>query len=346
MAGHKIALITDTHFGARKGSQLFHDYFRKFYEDTFFPYLDSHSIDCVVHLGDCFDNRKNIDYWSLDWAKKHFFDVLQQKGIELHLIVGNHDIFYKESLSVNSPALNLREYDNISLYSNPETARINGTDVYMVPWICTGNAERFVERLDATDARLCMGHLELAGFYANKDYKCNHGTDPKVFNKFDLVFSGHFHKKSSAGNITYLGNPYQLYWNDEGDPRGFHIFDLKTLELDFIENPNRMFNKVFYNEGNQSLINPNKLIDTYVKVIVEHSTPVKLAKFVDKLYEVGIHDLKLIENFDLQVEDDVVVEAEDTLTTLTNYVTSLDGEVNKESLVGIFKSLYVEAQEL
>ena len=107
-----------------------------------------------------------------------------------------------------------------------------------------------------------------------------------------------------------------------------------------------MFNKVFYNEGNQSLINPNKLIDTYVKVIVEHSTPVKLAKFVDKLYEVGIHDLKLIENFDLQVEDDVVVEAEDTLTTLTNYVKSLDGEVNKESLVGIFKSLYVEAQEL
>ena len=346
MAGHKIALITDTHFGVRKGSQLFHDYFRKFYEDTFFPFLDRHNVDTVVHLGDCFDNRKTIDYWSLDWAKKHFFDVLQQKGIELHLIVGNHDIFYKESLSVNSPALNLREYDNISLYSSPETATIKGTDVFMVPWICTGNAERFVERLDATDARICMGHLELAGFYANKDYKCNHGTDPKVFNQFDTVFSGHFHKKSSAGNVTYLGNPYQLYWNDEGDPRGFHLFDLETRELEFIENPNRMFNKVFYNEGNQSLINPNKLIDTYVKVIVEHSTPVKLAKFVDKLYEVGIHDLKLIENFDLQVEDDVVVEAEDTLTTLTNYVTSLDGEVNKESLVGIFKSLYVEAQEL
>ena len=237
MAGHKIALITDTHFGVRKGSQLFHDYFRKFYEDTFFPFLDRHHVDTVVHLGDCFDNRKTIDYWSLDWAKRHFFDVLQQKGIDLHLIVGNHDIFYKESLSVNSPALNLREYDNIALYTSPETATIKGKDVFMVPWICTGNAEQFVSQLDATAAGICMGHLELAGFYANKDYKCEHGTDPNHFKKFDRVFSGHFHKKSKKGNVTYLGNPYQMFWNDEGETRGFHIFDLDTLELEFIKNP-------------------------------------------------------------------------------------------------------------
>lgn len=346
MAGHKVAIICDTHFGIRKGSQIFHDYFKDFYDRTFFPALDSGSIDTVVHLGDCFDVRKGIDYWSLAWAKTNFFDPLKERGIHLYLIVGNHDIFYKDSLSINSPGLNLREYDNITIIDSPRTVSVRDTNVFMVPWLCTGNAESFTQELDATTADISMGHLELAGFYANKDYQCQHGTDPNVFKQFNTVFSGHFHKKSTRGNITYLGNPYQLYWNDEGDTRGFHLFDLETQELEFIENPRTMFHKVYYNEGNQKLINPNKLADGYVKVVVEKSTPTKLSKFVDRLYEVGIHDLKVIETQDLSIDDDVEIEAEDTLTTFTNYVTAMEGEFNKDNVIDIFKSLYVEAQEI
>jgi len=346
MAGHKVALITDTHFGVRKGSQIFHDYFSQFYSSTFFPLLDSRSIDTVVHLGDCFDVRKGIDYWSLDWAKTNFFDPLKERGIQLILIVGNHDIFYRESLSINAPSLNLAEYDNITIIDTPRTVSVRDTNVFMVPWICAGNAERFTQELDATTADISMGHLELAGFYANKDYQCQHGTDPKVFQQFQTVFSGHFHKKSTRGNITYLGNPYQLYWNDEGDTRGFHLFDLETQELEFIENPNTMFHKIYYNEENQKLINPNKYKDSYVKVIVEGtSSPVKLSRVVDTLYDTGIHDIKIIENIDISIDEDVEVEAEDTLTTLTNYVNAMD-DVNKDSVISIFKSLYVEAQEV
>ena len=346
MAGHKVAIITDTHFGIRKGSQIFHDYFKEFYVSTFFATLDSRNIDTVIHLGDCFDVRKSIDYWSLDWAKTNFFDPLRDRGIHLHLIVGNHDIFYKQSLSLNSPALNLSEYENVTIYDRPQTAVLNEVPVFIVPWLCEGNAEEFVNELDATNAKLAWGHLELAGFYANKDYKCQHGTDAKTFIQFDKVFSGHFHKKSSIGNVTYLGNPYQLYWNDEGDTRGFHIFDMVTQELEYIQNPTPMFHKVYYNEDLKKLINPHKYKDSYVKLIVEKSTPKRLSAFVDKLYEVGIHDLKIIENFDTQIDDDVEVEAEDTLTTLTNYVNAIESDLNKENIINIFKSLYVEAQEV
>jgi DNA repair exonuclease SbcCD nuclease subunit len=347
MAGRKVALITDSHFGIRKGSQIFHDYFAEFYHGTFFQYLDRHNIDTVVHLGDCFDVRKGIDYWSLDWAKTNFFNPLRDRGIDLHLIVGNHDIFYKETLSINSAVLNLAEYDNIAIYAGPQTVTIKGTDVFMVPWICTGNAERFAQELDASSASVSMGHLELAGFYANKDYQCQHGTDAKIFSKFDRVFSGHFHKKSTSGNITYLGNPYQLYWNDEGDTRGFHIFDMETYELEFIENPHTMFHKIYYNEESQKLINPHKAKNTYVKVVVEgKSTPAKLNGLVDNLYDIGIHDIKVIENFDFTVDEDVEVEAEDTLTSLTKYVEAMDDTFNKGTVVDIFKSLYVEAQEV
>ena len=347
MAGRKVAIITDTHFGVRKGSQTFHDYFERFYRDTFYPELERRGIDTCLHLGDVFDVRKGIDYWSLDWAKRVFFGELRRRGIDTHLIVGNHDIFYKTSLKLNSLQCNLREYDNLSFYSQPETVTIKGTPIFMVPWLCEDNADLFLQRLEQSDAKYCMGHLELTGFYANQDYQCQHGTDPKVFNRFDRVFSGHFHKRSTRGNITYLGNAYQLYWNDVDEVRGFHIFDLDTGELEFIPNPNTMFNKIFYDESKKQLFNPNKFKDSYIKIIVENkSTPGKLATLVDKLYRVGIHDIKVIESFSLDIDDDVEVESEDTLTTLSNYVLAMDDTNDKESIIEIFKSLYVEAQEV
>lgn len=348
MAGRKVALITDTHFGARKGSQLFHNYFERFYADTFFPTLEQHSIRTCIHLGDVFDVRKSIDYWSLDWAKRVFFDPLHRSGIDLHMIVGNHDIFYKNTLRLNALTSNLREYDNISVFDSPVTADIEGEDIFMVPWLCEDNADIFVDRLRKSKAKICMGHLELAGFYANQNYKCDHGTNPDVFSKFDTVFSGHFHKKSSSNNITYLGNTYQMYWNDVDEVRGFHIFDLDTGELEFIANPNNMFNRFYYNEsmGTVSLEGAGELKDTFVKVIVEDSTPKKLSKFVDKLYEAGAYDIKIIEQVNYNIDEDVEVEGEDTLTTLTNYVNAMENQVNKDSLIEIFKSLYIEAQEV
>lgn len=345
MAGHKVALLTDTHFGARKGSELFHNYFKDFYENTFFPYLDRHNIDTVVHCGDCFDVRKSIDYYSLNWSKTHFFNPLRDNGIQLHLIVGNHDIFYKSSLTLNAPRLNLAEYGNITIYDEPGTADIRGTPIFMVPWICEDNAEKFIDQLDATSAGVSMGHLELTGFYANKDYKCEHGTDPKHFKKFDRVFSGHFHKKSSKGNITYLGNTYQMYWNDEGETRGFHIFDLETNELEFIPNPTSMFHKIYCTPGH--LVNPTKYSNSFIKLIVEEGvTPIQISNLVDSLYNEGCHDVKVIENMNLDVQEEVDVDMEDTLTTLTNYVNAMDDGLNKNNIMNIFKSLYIEAQEV
>ena len=348
MVEPRVALITDTHFGIRKGSQIFHNYFEKFYKEVFFPTLDKEGIKTVIHLGDCFDVRKGIDYWSLDWAKRVFFNPLRERNIQVHIIVGNHDIFYKDSLKINAPGLNLNEYENVTCYSAPQDVRVENENVFFIPWLCEDNAEEFITARDNSKASVAMGHLEIAGFYANQNYQCQHGTDAGVFKQFEKVFSGHFHKKNSSGNITYLGNPYQLYWNDEGDTRGFHLFNLRTKELEFIGNPTSLYQKIYYNEDEMKgkLFNPNKCKDQYLKLIVEKSTPKRLSQFVDKLYQVGIHDLKIIESFEVTLEDDVEVEAEDTLTTLTNYVNSLEYDNDKDNLINILKSLYIEAQEV
>ena len=334
---NKVAIITDTHFGIRKGSQIFHDYYEKFYTEVFFPTLEAYGIDTVIHLGDVFDVRKGIDYWSLDWSKRVFFDPLRERGIKTLICVGNHDIFYKTSLKVNSPGINLREYENVTVFNSPQTTIVKDTPIFIVPWLCEDNAETFSDMKSISSADIAMGHLEVTGFYANQNYQCEHGTDPKVFEQFSTVFSGHFHKRSSRGNITYLGNPYQLYWNDEGDTRGFNIFDLDTRELEFIDNPTKMYHKVYYNESKPQLINPKKYKDTQVKIIVEDTaTPQKLSQFVDKLYNSGIHDLKVVQTLDTQIEDGIEVEAEDTLTTIANYVNAMDDSVNKENVIKIF----------
>ena len=112
----KIAIITDTHYGARKGSKLFHDYFEEFYKNIFFPTLDEQGIDTVVHMGDAFDSRKGIEFKSLDWAKRVVFNPLKQRGIQVHLMVGNHDAYYKNTNEINAINLLLKEYDNVKDY--------------------------------------------------------------------------------------------------------------------------------------------------------------------------------------------------------------------------------------
>ena len=115
----KIAIITDQHFGARKGSKFLHEYFKKFYDTVFFPYLEKHGITTVVDMGDTFDNRRSIDLWSLEWAKENYYDRLETMGVKVHTIVGNHTAYYKDTNSINSVDLLLKQYKNCLLYTSP-----------------------------------------------------------------------------------------------------------------------------------------------------------------------------------------------------------------------------------
>ena len=90
----KVAIITDTHFGARKGSKHLHDYFEMFYRDVFFPFLEEHKIDTVIHMGDIFDSRKSIDLQTLEWSKRVVLDPLSK--YKVYLTIGNHDCYYKK----------------------------------------------------------------------------------------------------------------------------------------------------------------------------------------------------------------------------------------------------------
>jgi len=343
----KIAIITDTHWGARKGSKHLHDHFELFYKNVFFPALEEHGIKTVIHMGDAFDSRKSIDYQSLEWAKRVVFEPLRE--YDVHMIVGNHDIFFRNSTIINSPELLLNDYQNIKIYSSPKEFCIDGLDTLMIPWICADNEKETFKLLEETEAKVVFGHLELNGFTVYPGQYQQEGLDKKVFQKFDRVYSGHYHTRSDDGKIFYLGNPYQMFWNDVDDNRGFNIFDTNEYELEKFDNPYSMFEKIYYDETDYKKFDTSYLTNKMVKIVVRKKEDhLKFDKFVDSILKVNPLELKIVENIDV-FDDDVDcsdITTEDTLGILDKYVQEADFDLNKDMVKKLLRDVYKEALEI
>ena len=344
----KVAIITDQHFGARNDSIAFLDFYQEFYDNTFFPTLDANGIDSVLILGDTFDRRKYVNFYSLDRAKKMFFDKLEERGIKLYMIAGNHDTYFKNTNDVNSPELLLAEYTNIALINKASDIVVHDTPICFAPWICPDNYDESLEVINSSKAEICMGHFEIAGFAMYRGMESHEGLSKDLFKKFDMVFSGHYHHRSNDGHIYYLGNPYELTWQDFNDPRGFHLFDLQTRELEFIGNPYTMFERVEYDDAlaDPSLQAYGHLKNKYVKVVVVNKNDLyKFDKFITKVYDSDPYEVKIIEDLSSYNEGEIdsTINLEDTLDVLTNYVESIETDYDKDKLKTFMKSLYTEA---
>jgi len=344
----KVAIITDQHFGARNDSIAFLDFFQKFYDNTFFPIIDEQGIDTVLILGDTFDRRKYVNFYALQRAKEMFFDELSARGITVHMLAGNHDTYYKNTNDVNSPDLLLREYLNINVIDKPTTIQVDDVPICMMPWICPDNYQESIDTLNTTTAELCMGHFEISGFAMYRGMESHDGMDKSLFDKFDLVFSGHYHHRSNDKHIHYLGTPYELTWQDFNDPRGFHLFDLSTRELQFIENPYTMFSRIEYNDREQDPIDLDTidLANKYVKLVIVNKTDFyKFDKFIAKLYNKGCHEIKVIEDLSEFEEGEIgeEINLEDTLSVLSHYIDSIETDVDKEQVKTFMRTLYTEA---
>jgi DNA repair exonuclease SbcCD nuclease subunit len=344
----KVAIITDQHFGARKNSKLFHDYFLKFYNDIFFPTLEQYGITTVIDMGDTFDSRKGIDFSALSWAKNNYYDKLQAMGVTVHTIVGNHTAYYKNTNEVNAVDLLLREYENVTVYSEPTEVQLNNLKVFLIPWINQDNQEKTIRMIKSTQAKVAMGHLELQGFRVNRSIVMEHGLEADLFKNFKRVFSGHYHTRSDNNTVFYLGNPYEIYWNDLNDTRGFHIFDTETLEHTPINNPHKMYYSIYYEDTNYQTFDTREYENKIVKVVVRNKTDTKqFEKFIDKLYASNVAELKVVENFEIHgTEEFEAFESEDTLSILDRYIQEAEISLDKTVIQKMMQEIYQEACEL
>ena len=351
----KIAVITDTHFGARNDNAILAKQYEKFYANTFFPALDEHDVKTVLHLGDLTDRRKYINFVTAKFLEESLIAPLSERGIETHIILGNHDTYYKNTNEVNS----LRQlygnttHTNLHFYEHgPVELTFDSLKIMLSPWVCASNYADSVKAYQDTDAQVLMGHFEIQGFEMMRGQLCDHGFDKKIFNKFDSVYSGHFHHPSTHDNITYLGAPYEMNWSDYDGRRGFHILDTETREMEFIENPYKVFHKISYDDADMTVedvahLDTSLLTDTFLKVIVKSkNNPYIYDLFLDRLQQSGAADIKVVEdhmNLDSIDDSELVDEAQDTLTIIGKYIDSVETNVSKDRVTRLVQELYTEA---
>jgi len=345
----QIALITDQHFGGKQDSQSFSEYIEKFYTNQFFPYLKENKINTVIDLGDTFDRRKYVNFNTLHQVKRFYFDYMRAEHIQLHSIVGNHSTYYRNTNDVNSSELLYGHYDNVHTYPNPTTITLDGTDIDILPWINSENYDIMMEFIKDSKSQVGFGHLEVDGFAMYKGYVADSGLPKSLFNRYEVLCSGHYHHKSSKDNIHYLGAPYEITWNDYDDPRGFHIFDTQTRELMFIRNNYRLFEKIYYDDSES--VDYKKLDTSYykdkiVKLIVEEKTDLAdFESFVERLYKSELADLIILEDlseYSIRYNEDVEedIEVGNTSTFLDEYVDSIPiGSVKEEERSKVKKLL-------
>jgi len=353
----KIALLNDTHFGARNDSNIFDEYFYKFYDDIFFPYLKEHNIKTLIHLGDIVDRRKYINYRIAHNFRNKFMQRLWQDKIDTHILIGNHDIYYRNTNKVNAVQELCTALDGVNepyIYEDPKVVNFDGLNILMMPWINPENENHCLEMLNTAKAEICMGHFDLNGFRMMDHMVQTHGYDKSIVSRFEQVYSGHFHHKNGDGQVLYLGSQYEMTWSDYNNEKGFHIFDTDTRQIEFIKNPHTIFKKLVYDdtETNYDKFDITEYNQKFIKLVVVNKKDNQMFdRLLDRLYnKISVHELKILEDYsDLShtnVSDDVVEGSEDTITLVNNYVDQLPVDLDKDRLKIMIKEMFIEAQDV
>ena len=349
----KVAILNDTHCGTRNSSDVFLDNAEKFYSDVFFPYLLEHNIKHIVHLGDYYDNRKFINFRALNRNRNHFLKPLRDHGITMDIICGNHDVYYKNTSELNSLKELLGHYMNeVTIIQEPTVMEYGSLKMGLVPWIDDRNEKQSLEFLAKAKCDWIGGHFDIQGYEMIKGIKCEHGLERAVFSRFEQVLSGHFHTKSSQDNITYLGSQMEFFWNDAHDKKYFHILDTETRELTPIYNPHTLFHRIRYDDSNRDYLHYplDDVEGKFIKVVViNKSDSFTFDRFIDRINNREILELKIAENFNEFIGenvDDESVSVDDTPTLLNSYIDAVDTDLDKDRIKAEMSNLMIEAQAL
>lgn len=348
----KIAILNDTHCGIRNSSDIFMDYQERFYRDVFFPYVLENDIKHILHLGDYYDNRKTINFKALNFNRKIFLEKLREYGITMDIIVGNHDMYYKNTMELNALKELQGHYMNeVNLILKPKIMDYDGLKIGLIPWICEENESDAIEFINNCKADVIGAHLELTGFDMHRGMPCMDGMSPKLFDRFEMVLSGHFHAKSSIGNIHYLGSQMEFFWNDCSDNKFFHVLDTDTRELTAIRNPITIYEKIYYDHENMNKFKDLSHLDNkFVKVVVTNKGDrYEFERFIDRVQAQKIHELKIQEDFKEFIGENVEdenISLDDTETIVYNYIDAVNTDLDKSRIKNEISILMKEAQTM
>jgi len=349
----KIAILNDTHCGIRNSSQIFLDNASEFYSNVFFPECERAGVKQIIHLGDYYDNRKVINIKALNHNRKHFLQEMRKRGMTMDIVPGNHDTYFKNTNDMNSLKELLGHFMNeVNIIMEPTVMEYGSLKIAMLPWICQDNYDKSLEFIANCKADWLAAHLELNGFEMMRGVKATHGMSHDLFQKFELVLTGHYHCQSRKDNIWYLGSQMEFFWSDAHDSKFFTIIDTEKRSLNRIRNPYTLFEKIVYNdkETDYNKYDVKKLNKKFVKVVVvERSDTFAFDQFIDRIQSQDIYDLKISENFNEFIGanvDDEGLQVDDTPQLMDDYVDGVETDLDKDKIKSMMRDLMTQAQAL
>ena len=362
-----IAILGDLHFSHSGHS---HDKFEQqmdFIENQFFPYLIENNIKTVFQLGDVFHDRNRADWFILNELKKRFFGWFDENNINIHILCGNHDTYFKSTLEHNSLSETAQEFSNVHIYIKPTKIKCGSYVIGINPWIIDNSKPNLTENVD-----ICLGHFNVMGLPMMKGINSRDGIQYDTFKKYKLVLSGHFHIRTIVDNFHMIGSPFQLNWGDYNQARGFIVLDDK-FNFEYIQNSiNPQFVKIYYDDGNISSLGfapytdvPTIITKEEALLIAKHNycriftrgieDQLEFEAFYNSLLQVSLNDYKIdsvslneaIEEYDSTEFDVSFEEGESTIQLILSSIDGMvfDKSIDKNLLLSLAKVEYKNAHQ-
>lgn len=349
----KFALLGDLHMGTKNDDPWTEEIIRTFCK-WFTDDCKKKGIKYCLQAGDWFDVRKGVSQRTMQFVREEIVPMFQEAFDLTYVIVGNHDMRLKEFITPNSCREVLDQYDGFRIIEKPESIFVEGVCVDMIPWMCKSNYTEIMEFIKNSSSQHCMGHFELKNFYYYRGLKSS-GEDPEFLEKYEHVWSGHFHTISNGGNVQYLGTPYTITLGDAGDNRGYWVYDTDESAISFHQNPVTYHHRVYFDadtwdmkEKELSELYSNKVVNLVIeKSSSDTNKTVKLDRVLDG-FERICHEFsyKYTEEISCGNDDDEKesVDVKSTCAIIDEEIDALEeSDEVKERIRKIFNGLMAEA---
>lgn len=332
----KAAIFTDLHLGLKSNSILHNEDCWEFIQ-WMVKKAKEEGCETCFFLGDYHNNRASISILTLNYSLR-CLEHLNDNFERVYFIPGNHDLYYRDKRDIQSVEF-AKHLPNVEICNDWFVA----DNVVIAPWLCGDDHKRLAKM----KGDYLFGHFELPGYLMNAMVEMpDHGELQRDhLGGFGHVYTGHFHKRQTKKNITYIGNAFPHNYADAGDDeRGLTILEWGG-KAEYHAWPNQPTYRVY---GLANLIdNANTLLlpKMHVRVNLDIEISYEEANFIKETFiqQYNLREMALIPSKAAGVDEDMApgeVKFESVDQIVVDQLTNIDSEFyDNKLLLKIYQSL-------